>query len=116
MAATASIALIIRQNPLTSALPVEALRIALGLAAGENPITVILMGPAVQLLAEDTDEIVDIDILEKYLPSFEHLGIPFLLVHAPGPRPALQEGFAVTEGTMATARQAMTAADRVLVF
>lgn len=116
VAATASIALVIRQNPLTSALPVEALRIALGLAAGENPITVILMGPAVQLLAEDTDDIVDIDILEKYLPSFEHLGIPFLLVHAPGPRPALQEGFAATEGTMAVARRAMTAADRVLVF
>ena len=67
----ASIVLIIQRDPRTSALPRQALRIALGLAAGENPITgVVLMGPAVQLLAEDTDEIVDIDILEKYLPSF----------------------------------------------
>lgn len=116
VAATASIVLIIRQDPRTSALPVEALRIALGLAAGENPITVVLMGSAVLLLAEDTDEIVDIDILEKYLPSFEHLQIPFLLVQAPGPRPVLQEGFAVTDGTLESARRAMTAADRVLVF
>lgn len=116
MPPTASIVLIIRQDPRTSALPVEALRIALGLAAGENPITVVLMGPAVQLLAEDTDEIVDIDILEKYLPSFEHLQIPFLLVHPAGPRPALQDGFAATEGTLDVARQAMMRAERVLVF
>ena len=116
MAATASIVLIIRQDPRTSALPVEALRIALGLAAGENPSTVVLMGSAVLLLAEDTEEIVDLDILEKYLPSFEHLQIPFLLVQDPGPQPALLDGFAVTDGTLESARQAMTAADRVLVF
>ncbi len=116
MAATASIALIIRTDPLTSAVPVEALRIALGLAAGENPITVILMGPAVHLLAEDSDDIVDLDILEKYLPSFEHLQIPFILVYPSGPRPDIQEGFAVTVGTVDSARQAMVAAERVLVF
>ena len=116
VAATASIVLIIRQDPRTSALPVEALRIALGLAAGENPITVVLIGSAVLLLAEDTEEIVDLDILEKYLPSFEHLQIPFLLVQDPGPQPALLDGFAVTDGTLESARQAMTTADRVLVF
>jgi hypothetical protein len=86
------------------------------LAAGENPITVILMGPAVHLLAEDSDEIVDLEILEKYLPSFEHLQIPFLLVYTSDPRPDIQEGFAVTVGTVESARHAMAAADRVLVF
>ncbi len=116
MAATVSIVLIIREDPLKSALPVEALRIALGLAAGENPITVILMGPAVHLLAEETDDIVDIEILEKYLPSFEHLQIPFILVYPSGPQPELQDGFAITVGSMESARQALTAADRVLVF
>jgi sulfur relay (sulfurtransferase) DsrF/TusC family protein len=116
VAATTSIVLIIREDPRTSARPVEALRIALGLAAGENPITVILMGQAVQLLAEETDDIVDIEILEKYLPSFEHLQIPFLLVFPSGPAPELQEGFAVTVGSSESARQAMAEADRVLVF
>lgn len=116
MAATASIVLMIREDPLTSAVPVEALRIALGLAAGENPITVILMGSAVHLLAEESDEIVDLEILEKYLPSFEHLQIPFMLVYSSGPRPDIQEGFAVTVGTLESARQAMASADRVLVF
>ena len=116
MAATASIALIIRTNPLTSAVPVEALRIALGLAAGENPITVILMGPAVSLLAEESDDIIDVEILEKYLPSFEHLQIPFILVSPSGSLPELQDGFAVTVGSIKSAHQAMTEADRVLVF
>ena len=116
MAATASIVLIIREDPRTSALPVEALRIALGLAAGENPITVILMGSAVHLLAEETDDVVDIEILEKYLPSFEHLQIPFILVYPSGPRPELQDGFAVTVGSVESTQQAMAAADRVLVF
>ena len=116
MAATASIVLIIQEDPRTSARPVEALRIALGLAAGENPITVILIGQAVQLLAEDTDEIVDVEILEKYLPSFEHLQIPFLLVLPSGQASEHQEGFAVTVGSSESARQAMASADRVLVF
>jgi sulfur relay (sulfurtransferase) DsrF/TusC family protein len=116
VAPTASIVLIIREDPRTSARPVEALRIALGLAAGENPITVILMGQAVQLLAEDTDEIVDNEILEKYLPSFEHLQIPFILVLPSGQAPELQEGFAVTASSSESARLAMAAADRVLVF
>jgi sulfur relay (sulfurtransferase) DsrF/TusC family protein len=116
VAATASIVLMIREDPLTSAVPVEALRIALGLAAGENPITVILMGSAVHLLAEESDEIVDLEILEKYLPSFEHLQIPFMLVYSSGPRPDIQKGFAVTVGTLESARQAMASADRVLVF
>lgn len=74
------------------------------------------MGPAVHLLAEDADDIVDLDILEKYLPSFEHLQIPFILVYPSGPRPDIQEGFAVTVGTVDSARQAMAVADRVLVF
>lgn len=116
VAATASVLLLIRRDPRTSALPVEALRIALGLAAGEHPITVVLVGPAVQLLANNREEILDLDILEDYLASCGHLHIPFLLVQGQEPRPALQEGFSVTEGTLESTGQAMRAADRVLVF
>lgn len=116
MAATVSITLVIREDPRLSHRPVEALRIALGLAAGENPITVILIEQAVQLLAEETDDIVDVDILEKYLPSFQHLAIPFILIHPAGPRPDLQDGFAVTIGSNDSARRAVAEADRVLVF
>jgi hypothetical protein len=116
MAATLSITLVIREDPRLSHRPVEALRIALGLAAGENPITVVLIGQAVQLLAEETDEIVDVEILEKYLPSFQHLAIPFVLIPPPGPLPDLLDGFAVTMGTHDSAQRAVSEADRVLVF
>ncbi len=85
MAATLSIALVIREDPRLTHRPVEALRIALGLAAGENPMTVILMGQAIHLLAEETDDIVDVEILEKYLPSFQHLAIPFIVVFPRSP-------------------------------
>lgn len=116
MAATFSIALVIREDPRLSHRPVEALRIALGLAAGENPITVILIGQAVQLLAEETDEIVDVEILEKYLPSFQHLAIPFVLIPPVGPSPDLQDGFVVTMASNESARRSIAEADRVLVF
>jgi len=47
---------------------------------------------------------------------FQHLRIPFILVLPSGPAPELQEGFAVTAGSSESARLAMAAADRVLVF
>ncbi len=116
MAATASITLVIREDPRLSHRPVEALRIALGLAAGENPITVVLIGQAVQLLAEEAEDIVDVEILEKYLPSFKHIAIPFVLIYLAGPRPDLQDGFAVTIGSDDSAWRAIAEADRVLIF
>jgi len=116
MAATLSITLVIREDPRLSHRPVEALRIALGLAAGENPVTVILIGQAVHLLAEEMDDIVDVEILEKYLPSFQHLAIPFVLVLPAGSPPDLQDGFAVTLDSNESAQRALSEADRVLVF
>lgn len=73
------VAIVIQEDPRITHRPVEALRIALGLVAGSHITTVILLNEAVRLLTGDTDDIVDIDILEKYLPSIEHLDIPFIL-------------------------------------
>ena len=77
MASTISV--VVRDDPRKSHRPVEALRIALGLAAGDHDVTVILLGHAPLLLTDDIDEIVDVDILEKYLPSFQQLAIPFVV-------------------------------------
>lgn len=74
-----NIAVIIQEDPRTTHRPVEALRIALGLVAGSHNTTVILIGEAVRLLTDDTDDIIDLDILEKYLPSIKQLDIPFIL-------------------------------------
>src|SRR5262245_4625766 len=73
------IAVVISEDPRATGRPVEALRIALGLSAGDHKMIVVLLGEAPRLLKEDTEEIVDVDILEKYLPSFKHLSIPFIV-------------------------------------
>jgi sulfur relay (sulfurtransferase) DsrF/TusC family protein len=74
-----NVAVVIQEDPRITHRPVEALRIALGLVAGSHNTTVILLGEAVRLLTIDNDDIVDLDILEKYLPSIEQLDIPFIL-------------------------------------
>ncbi len=75
------VAVVIQEDPRKTHRPVEALRIALGLTAGEHATTVILLGEAIRLLTDnfDTDDIIDLDILEKYLPSIEQLEVPFIV-------------------------------------
>jgi sulfur relay (sulfurtransferase) DsrF/TusC family protein len=73
------VAVVISQDPCVTARPVEALRIALGLCAGNHETTVILLNRAPVLLTHDTEDIVDVDILEQYLPSFKHLSVPFII-------------------------------------
>ena len=74
-----TVAVVIQEDPRKTHRPVEALRIALGLVSGSHATTVVLLHEATRLLTEETEDIIDVDILEKYLPSIEHLEIPFLL-------------------------------------
>lgn len=77
-----NVAVVIQEDPRKIHRPVEALRIALGLTAGDHVTTVILLEEAIRLLTDtpDTDDIIDLDILEKYLPSIEQLEIPFIVL------------------------------------
>ena len=109
------LAVVIREDPRTSHRPVEALRIALGLVAGTHTVTVVLLGEAWRLISEDTEDIVDVDILEKYLPSLEHLGVPFILVHAKREKDILA-GFAVTYKSAHVIQTLITSVDSTLVF
>jgi hypothetical protein len=109
------IAVVISEDPCVTARPVEALRIALGLCAGDHETTVILLGHASRLLMQDTDEIVNVDILEKYLPSFKHLSVPFVV--EPGTAMDVwSDDFSVTTRTTGEIRQMVRSADRNLVF
>jgi len=109
------VAVVISEDPCITARPVEALRIALGLCAGDHETTVVLLGRAPLLLMEDTDEIVDVDVLEKYLPSFQHLSISFIV--EPGTvMDAWSDDFSVTIRTADEIRQFIRTADRSLVF
>ena len=69
--------IIISEDPRSSHRANEAMRIALGIVAGENPVQIVLTGPAVHLLDEDTDELVDGDDIAKFRASLQKLGIPF---------------------------------------
>jgi len=106
---------VISEDPCVTARPVEALRIALGLCAGDHETIVVLLGRAPLLLMKDTDEIIDVDILEKYLPSFKHLSIPFIV--EPGTiMDTWSDSFSVTTRTVDEIRQLIQTVDRSLVF
>lgn len=109
------IAVVISEDPCVTARPVESLRIALGLCAGDHDTTVVLLGRAPLLLMKDTEEIVDVDILEKYLPSFKHLSVPFI-VETGTIMNAWSDNFSVTQRTANEIRQFIRSVDRSLVF
>jgi hypothetical protein len=109
------IAVVISEDPCVTARPVEALRISLGLCAGDHETTVVLLGPASKLLMVDTEEIIDVDVLEKYLPSFAQLSVPFI-VEAGTPIDAWSDDFSVTPQTADDIRQFVRTVDRSLIF
>lgn len=77
---------LISEDPRSSHRANEALRIALGIAAGENEVTIVLTGPAVHLLDGDTDDLVDGDDIAKYRSTIAKLGIPFHIENSSMPR------------------------------
>jgi hypothetical protein len=64
---------IISEDPRSSHRANEAMRIALGLVAGGNPVSIVLTGPALHLLD-----------IAKFRASLKKLGVPF---HVEGDRP-----------------------------
>lgn len=110
-----NLAVVIREDPRTSHRPVEALRIALGLVAGTHHVTVVLLGEAWRLISEETDDIINVDILEKYLPSFKHLEVPFLLQKGDIESTVCDE-FSVTYESVDSIQTFMTRVDSTLIF
>ena len=109
------VAVVIAEDPTKTHRPVEALRIALGLCAGDHDTTVILLGKAPLLLTDDTDDIVDVDILEKYRPSFAQLAVPFVMEADSRVSGQLDE-FSVARKTPSEIRDLLHSTDRTLVF
>lgn len=109
------IALVISEDPQASPRPVEALRIALGLCAGDHDTTVVLLGKAPLLLTDDIDDIVDVDILEKYRPSFAQLHTPFLVL-GDSPISSFRAEFSLRRADSRSIRHFLESVDRSLVF
>jgi hypothetical protein len=68
---------LISSDPRRSHRAFEAMRIGVGVVAGENEVTFILIDGAVHLLDDDTDALVDGDDIGKFRGSLRTLGIPF---------------------------------------
>lgn len=111
-----TITVVVREDPRKSHRPVEALRIALGLAAGEHDVTVVLLNEAPLLLTDDTEDIVDVEILEKYLPSFKQLAIPFVVATNGGHPDDVQPGLVVQKHAPEAVQRLIATADHTLVF
>ena len=109
------VAVVITEDPTKTHRPVEGLRIALGLCAGDHDTTIVLLGKASLLLTDDTDDVVDVDILDKYRPSLAQLRVPFVL-ESGAPRHALLEEFSVTLKPASEIRNLIESSDRTLVF
>ena len=76
---------LISEDPRVSHRANEAMRIALGIVAGENEVRIVLTGPAVHLLDDETDDLVDGDDVAKFRAALRKLGVPF---HIEGAAPA----------------------------
>jgi predicted peroxiredoxin len=73
----APVVVLISADPRRSHRANEAMRIGLGVVAGENDVTFVLTGPGVHLLDADTDELVDGDDIAKFRTNLRALGVPF---------------------------------------
>jgi hypothetical protein len=78
--------------------------------------TVVLLDHARLLLSDETDEIVDLDILEKHLPVFKELQIPFLVQQSSRSRFSFDGDFKIGEVPESAIVANIATADRVLVF
>ncbi|MFQ5898012.1 MAG: DsrE family protein [Candidatus Methylomirabilia bacterium] len=77
MAEPPPVLILISEDPRASGRAFEAMRIALGVVAGQNDVTIVLTGPAVHLLDANTDDLVDGDDIAKFRENLKRLDIPF---------------------------------------
>ena len=117
MTDAAPVVIVISADPRRSHRAFEAMRIGVGIVAGENAVTFVLMGPAAHLLDADTDELVDGDDVAKFRASLRGLGIPFHVEAAAMPAADWnEEGHAVIPVTADEIAALLRAARRSLIF
>ncbi len=111
-----AIVVVIRDDPRKTHRPVEALRIALGLGSGENPLSVVLLNEAPLLLTSQDEEIIDGEILEKYLPSLKQMGTLFFVEPSARSRFDLDDGLNDKELPLPEIERHISLTERVLLF
>jgi hypothetical protein len=113
----APVVVLISLDPRTSHRAFEAMRIGVGIVAGENAVTFVLTGPAAHLLDADTDELVDGDDVGKFRESLRGLGVPFHVEASAIPDHGWnEEGHEVIPVTTAEIAELVRGARLTLVF
>ena len=109
---------LISADPRHSGRAFEAMRIGVGIVAGENTVTFVLTGPAVHLLDADTDDLVDGDDIAKFRENLKRLEVPFHVEAdaIPGDPDWNADGHPVVRVTRAEIADLVRAGRRFLVF
>jgi hypothetical protein len=107
---------LIREDPRKTHRASEAIRIALGLSTGPNPISIILLKNARQLVSDDAYDLPDGEILEKHLPVIKNLEIPIFIPIGSRKTFRIDEEFIVQESSAAQMASLLEQADSVLAF
>jgi hypothetical protein len=118
VSADAPVLVVISADPRVSHRANEGMRIGLGVVAGENEVTFVLVGPGVHLLDADTDELVDGDDVAKFRANLRTLGIPFHVEADSTPADAdwNADGHPIVEVTRAEIADLLRRGRRFIVF
>ena len=111
-----NLVVLIREDPTHTPRASEAMRIALGLSTGPNPIKIILLENARQLISVDAYDLPDGEILEKYLPVIKNLELPIIIPSGSGKAFSLDQEFNIRESSTSQIASFVSHADRVLIF
>jgi len=112
------ILVLVTGDPLKSARPGEAIRMALGLGSGAHTVSVVLRGPAAALLFSDAEESACADEVDHYLPSLAEILDPGFYVERSalaGRDPADSE-FTIVPVETADIAQLAAESDRLIVM
>ena len=109
---------LITLDPRATGRAFEAMRIGVGIVAGENAVTFVLRGPAAHLLDADTDDLVDGDDVARFRTSLRTLGIPFHVDASAIPSDAgwNEEGHEIIPVTPEQIVELLRTARRTLIF
>lgn len=110
------IAIVILGDPRQSHRPAEAIRIALGLSTGPNPLKIILLNESRRLLTDEAPDLIDGEILEKHLPVIQESGIPIIAPEGSSQTYSFEQGFSIQEVPSPEIARLIARADRALVF
>jgi hypothetical protein len=96
----------------------EAVRIALGILAGENDVTLVLLGPAAKILSPEIEDYVDGEDTLKHVATLKKLGQSFHVERTAIPSPGEWniDGPPVVPVSTEELAALIAKSDRVLVF